>query len=100
MYFVPILWLDIMSSTQGMGGHTQCPWVDHAHLLNLSVFPEEFLCTEDQVLDLISSLDSKKACGAEGMAVKKIKATAPSIVCSRTRLFNRSLKTVKGASDW
>jgi len=79
---------------------SSCPWVDHAHLLNPSAFPEEFLCTEDQVLDLISSLDTKKASGADGISVKMIKATAPSIVCSLTKLFNLSLKSGKVPSDW
>ena len=75
------------------------PWVDHAYLLNPSAFPEEFLCTEDQVLDLISSLDTKKASGAGGISVIMIKATAPSIVCSLTKLFNLSLKSGKAPSD-
>jgi len=79
---------------------SSCPGVDHAHLLNPSAFPEEFLCTEDQVLDLISTLDTKKASGADGISVRMIKATAPSIVCSLTKLFNLSLKFGKVPSDW
>ena len=49
---------------------------------------------------MISSLETKKASGADGISVKMIKATAPSIVSSLTKLFNLSLKSGKVPSDW
>ena len=38
-------------------------------------FSEEFLCTEELVLNLISSLDVKKATGADAILAKILKAT-------------------------
>ena len=47
--------------------------------LESSNFPEEFRCTEDQVLDLICSLDSTKATGADDISARMLMATALSV---------------------
>ena len=63
-------------------------------------FPEEFPCTEELVLNLISSLDVKKATGADATSAKMLKATAPSIVPSVTKIFNLSLTTGRFPAAW
>ena len=68
--------------------------------LSPSNFPEEFLCTEDKMLSLITSLDTTKSTGADGVSAKMLKSTAPYIAKSLTNLFNTSLKSGKFPSDW
>ena len=68
--------------------------------LDPSNFPEEFLCTEDKMLSLISSLDTSKSTGADGVSAKMLKSTAPFIAKSLTKLFNKSLRSGKFPSDW
>ena len=63
-------------------------------------FPEEFLCTEELVLNLISSLDVKKGTGADAISARMLKATAPSIVPSVTKIFNLSLTTGRFPAAW
>ena len=53
--------------------------------------PEHFLCSDDEVFDLISSLDSSKSTGPDGISVRILKPVAASITTSLTRLFNLSL---------
>ena len=48
---------------------------------NPLLFPEEFLCTEDEVLEMLLSLDTKKANGRDGISARMLKSTAPSIAC-------------------
>ena len=56
--------------------------------------PEEFLCTSNQILDLIHSLDSLKPLhGADGIPTKMLKATASSISKSLSDLFNKFMIT-------
>ena len=38
--------------------------------------PEEYLCTEQQVFDLLSTLDVSKSTGPDGISAKMLKATA------------------------
>ena len=85
--------------------HTTTPNCDTSAVNNLdnldqSHFPEEFLCTEDKMLSLISSLDTSKSTGADGVSAKMLKSTAPFIAKSLTKLFNKSLRSGKFPSDW
>ena len=73
--------------------------LDNLDNLDPSNFPEEFLCTEDKMLSLISSLDTSKSTGA-GVSAKMLKSTAPFISKSLTKLFNKSLRSGKFPSDW
>ena len=52
------------------------------------------------MLSLISSLDTCKSTGADGVSAKMLKSTAPFIAKSLTKLFNKSLRSGKFPSDW
>ena len=41
-----------------------------------ALFPQEHLCTEDEVYDLIAELDDSKSSGPDGISVKMLKARA------------------------
>ena len=55
--------------------------------------PEHLLCTEEEVLSLLQSLDVTKASGPEGISAHMLRATAVTITPVVTKLFNLSLKT-------
>ena len=74
--------------------------LDNLDNLDPSHFPEEFLCMEDKMLSLITSLDTSKSTGADGVSAKMLKSTAPFIAKSLTKLFNKSLRSWKFPSDW
>ena len=69
------------------------PFNDHQPYLDPSTYPEDLLCTEDDVLDLISDLDCNKSSGPDDISAKMLKGTATSIAPSLTRLFNLLLST-------
>ena len=69
-------------------------------ILDSSNFPDEFLCTANQVFDFIHSLDSTKAAGADGISMRMLKATASSISKSPSDLFNKSIITGMLPTDW
>ena len=53
--------------------------------------PEQLLCTEEEVLFLLTSLDARKASGPEGILACMLKATAAAITPVVTKLFNLSI---------
>ena len=61
---------------------------------------EEMLCTENEVLHLLSSLDVAKASGSDGISAKMLKYTATSITPVVTKLFNLSMSSGKLPSQW
>ena len=63
-------------------------------------YPEELLCTESGVYDLVASLDVSKASGQDGISARMLKATACSIAPSLTKLFNLSLQSSTIPSVW
>ena len=63
------------------------------------LFPQEYLCTEDEVYDLITELDDSKSTGPDDISVKMLKATVTSITSSLTTLFNLSLR-IKVLFPW
>ncbi len=69
-----------------------CPFSDDSST-SYSYCPDDFLCTEDEVSALISSLNTSKANGPDGISTRMLKGTLSSIVPSLTRLFNISIKT-------
>ena len=77
---------------------TDCPWIDFSQ--TSSTFPEEYLCSDEQILSLLSSLNARKATGADGISAKMLKLTGSSIVNSLVKLFNLSLKSGIFPSDW
>jgi len=62
--------------------------------------PEELLCNEEEVYQLLSSLDVTKANGPDGISARMLKHTAASITPSITKLFNLSLCTGHVPSEW
>ena len=77
-------------------------WFDSALApsTSTSTIPEEYLCSDEQILGLLSSLNTRKATGADGITAQMLKATGTSIVKSITKLFNLSLTTGIFPTDW
>ena len=67
---------------------------------NTSEFPEDLLCSEDEVLNLLLSLDVNKANGPDGMSANMLKNTTHSIVSGVTAIFNLSLKNGELPTEW
>ena len=64
------------------------------------VSPIEFLCTEEEVFDLLVSLDVSKANGPDGISARMLKFTAASITPSVTKLFNHSISRAQLPTQW
>ena len=62
--------------------------------------PPSYLCTEDEVFNLLASLDSSKSTGPDGVSAKMLKETATSITYSLTKLFTQSISKGVFPSDW
>ena len=58
------------------------------------------MCNEEEVYQLLSSLDVTKANGPDGISARTLKHTATSITPSITKLFNLSLRTGHIPSEW
>ena len=55
--------------------------------------PDDVLCSEDEVCDLLAALDVvTKASGQDGVTAKMLRSTAASIAPSLTKLFNLSVE--------
>ena len=63
-------------------------------------FPEEFLCDEDEIVEMLLHLDPTKANGVDGISTRMLRATATSISKPLTKLFNLSLTSGKFPSTW
>lgn len=70
------------------------------HLKCISEFPEEYICTEEQILELLHSLDTKKSTGADSVSALMHKRCAGVIVPSITRLFNLSISSGTFLTAW
>ena len=68
--------------------------------LDPSCCPEELLCSEDEVTDLLLSLNTSKANGPDGISATMLKSTAYSIAPGLTKLFNKSISTGQLPSPW
>ena len=62
---------------------------DDHHTVHFSPCPDEFLCTAEEVIFLIMSLDQWKANGPDGISAQMLKGTAHSIASSLTKLFTK-----------
>ena len=74
-----------------------------ASLPEVENFPENLstvYATENEVLDLIKSIDSSKATGPDGLSPRLLHEANISIVPSLTRLLNLSLSTSKVPRQW
>ena len=68
--------------------------------MQYSSYPGELLCTTDEVLFLIKSLDSSKANGPDGVSAQMLNATALSIAPSLTKLHNISISQGRFPECW
>ena len=64
---------------------------DDHHTVHSSSCSDELLCTAEEVISLIMSLDPSKANGPDGISAQMLKGTAHSIAPSLTKLFNISI---------
>ena len=62
--------------------------------------PHDLLCTEDDVYELLSCIDTTKSNGPDGISARMLKFTASSITPAITKLFNLSIKLGKLPSEW
>ena len=86
--------------------HRQPPLQDLHHPTDLesshppSECPNELLCTEESVWELLSNLDTTKSTGSDDISSKMLKYTADSIADPLHKLFNLSISTGTLPSDW
>ena len=76
---------------------------DHLrHIPNASIVdcPDELLCTEEEVFDLLSGLDCSKANGHDDISARMLKETATSITSAVTELFNISIRCGEIPTEW
>ena len=69
-------------------------------VLDPDACPEELYCSEQEVYELLTNLDHKKASGPDGISARMLKGTATSIAPVLTMLFNCSIQTGKLPSAW
>ena len=62
--------------------------------------PPELLCEEEEVLELLCSIDVGKSNGPDGISGRMLKSIAHSIVSSVTTLFNMSIASGTVPSGW
>ena len=62
--------------------------------------PDDFLCSEEEVTDLLLNLDISKANGPDGISAIMLKSTAYSIAPGLTKFFNKCISTGRLPSAW
>ena len=62
--------------------------------------PEELLYVEDEILEMLSSIDTTKSSGPDGISGTMLKRTAISIAPGITRLMNMSICSGKFPTAW
>jgi len=62
--------------------------------------PDNFLCTEDVIYELLCSLDPSKANGHDDISARMLKETALSITPAVTQLFNISIQLGELPEEW
>ena len=62
--------------------------------------PTDFLCTEEEVYSLLSTLDTTKANGHDHISARMLKETALSITPAVTELFNISIRLGELPDEW
>ena len=68
--------------------------------LDPSHCPVDILCSEEEVTDLLLSLNTSKANGPDGISATMLKSMAYSIAPGLTKLFNKSISSGKLPSTW
>ena len=69
-------------------------------LLDTSRCPPQLLITEEEVTDLLLSLDPAKSTGLDKISAVMLRSTAAFIAPSLTKLFNLSLASGRFPTDW
>ena len=64
------------------------------------LFPDDLLCTEEDVFDLLVSLNVTKSSGPDNISPHMLKFTAGAIAPGLTLLFNKSLKSGVVPKEW
>ena len=59
---------------------------------NLGPLPDDLVCSEDDILNMLSKLLTSKATGPDGISGRMLRETCYPLVSSITRLFNLSLE--------
>jgi len=82
----------ILNNTFTNSFNRSIPGIGHGDLPDVALVdcPTEFLCTEDEVYELLSNLDITKANGPD-ISARMLKETALSITPIVTHLFNVSI---------
>ena len=62
--------------------------------------PNNILCTEEEIFELLSTLDCSKANGHDDISARMLKKTALSITSAVTHLFNISLRLGEIPKEW
>ena len=62
--------------------------------------PDEILCSEDEIYELLKSLDVNKANGPDGISARMLKSTANAITPSLTKLLNCSIAHGRPPNSW
>ena len=62
--------------------------------------PNEFLCSEEEVKELLLSLNTSKANGPDGISPLTLKSTAYSIAPGLTKLFSKSVSSGRFPRPW
>ena len=62
--------------------------------------PDEFLCSQEEVLHFLMKLDTTKATGPDNIPVRMLKETARAITPSLTKLFNMSMQQCSFPTFW
>ena len=63
-------------------------------------YPDDLLCSEEEVIDLLLSLNTSKANGPDGISATMLKSTAHSIAPGLTKLFNKSISSGRMPLTW
>lgn len=62
--------------------------------------PNELLCTEEEVYNLLSTLDVSKSNGHDDISAQMLKETALSTMSAVTQLFNISIRLGEIPHEW
>ena len=109
---IPTLWEDNIPVTTSSGKadvlnrffqdcfNRSFPPLEDSVSLDPSNCPESILCTEEEIADLLLSLNPAKSTGLDGISATMFKSTACAIAPSLTKLFNMSISTGKFPTNW
>ena len=67
---------------------------------NLGPLPDDLVCSEDDILNMLSKLLTSKATGSDGISGRMLRETCYPLVSSITRLFNLSLEIGEIPAEW